>query len=212
MENKSLKTKAYDYIKEKIVNCEYEPGQFLEERQLVEELGSSRTPIREALTIIEKENFVKILPKKGVMVCQITLKNIVEIHQAREAIEPNAIISFGNNLSKETLFQFREIFEAQITSEYKDIMEIYKIDDDFHRFITSAYHNQYIERLMKEIYSHTRRIRIMAGKNQEYSKTIPLEHLQIIDYILEGNFNKSADILREHLVISQINAKKLFMN
>ena len=64
MQKESLKNKAYNLIKTKIVNCEYPPNSFLNETLLMDEIGSSRTPIREALSKLEQENLVRILPKK----------------------------------------------------------------------------------------------------------------------------------------------------
>ena len=64
MAKESLKSKAYNLIKTKIVNCEYAPGTFLNESMLMGEIGSSRTPIREALSKLEQENLVRILPKR----------------------------------------------------------------------------------------------------------------------------------------------------
>ena len=84
----SLKERAYRIIKDKIIRCEYMPGDFLNEKSLIEEIGASRTPIREALNKIEQENLVKIIPKRGVVVSEITMKDISEIFQVRECVSP----------------------------------------------------------------------------------------------------------------------------
>ena len=87
---------AYQKIKAAILNEMYEPNQILNERKLAEEFQISRTPVREALKILEGEGWVKIIPWKGAIVNQITQKEIDEIFQIRLIIEP-AIIELLQN-------------------------------------------------------------------------------------------------------------------
>ena len=84
----SLKEKAYLYIKDKILSCEYKTGYFIDEKILIEELSASRTPIREGLSRLEQEGFVQILPKKGVVVKDINLRDIAEIYQISNKLIP----------------------------------------------------------------------------------------------------------------------------
>ncbi|MEG2678136.1 MAG: GntR family transcriptional regulator, partial [Oscillospiraceae bacterium] len=73
MRESNLKEKAYAKIKENIISLAYAPGEFLNETQLSEEIGVSRTPVREALNHLEKENLVRVIPKRGVMVSEINI-------------------------------------------------------------------------------------------------------------------------------------------
>ena len=84
----NLKEKAYAIIKNKIICCEYRPGQFLNEQELRESVGASRTPIREALNKLEQEGLLEILPKRGVLVRDITLQEVNAIFEIRCMIEP----------------------------------------------------------------------------------------------------------------------------
>ena len=69
----SLKLQAYQYLKTRILNCEYRPNEFLNEQKLCAEMGNiSRTPMRDALGRLEQEGLITILPKKGLMVSGIT--------------------------------------------------------------------------------------------------------------------------------------------
>ena len=96
---KNLKLQAYSILKKKIISCEYQPGSMLNEAQLAEELGFSRTPIREAISILEMEGFLCIVPKKGILVTDILLSDIVQIFQARMEIEPIALKLAGDRKS-----------------------------------------------------------------------------------------------------------------
>ena len=66
---KSRKEIAYDYIKPKIVFCELKPGDILDEKKIIEELGFSRTPIREAISELAEEKLVTIMPRRGIEHC-----------------------------------------------------------------------------------------------------------------------------------------------
>lgn len=74
VEKGMLKDKAYAIIKDKIINCEYLPGEVLSESRLLEEIKSSRTPIREALNKLEQEKLVCIMPKRGILVNEVTVE------------------------------------------------------------------------------------------------------------------------------------------
>ena len=83
-EKQNLKLQAYRILKEKIVNCIYPPGSMLNEAQLATELGFSRTPTREAISILEMEGFLRIVPKKGILVSDILLSRPVwRLNQSR---------------------------------------------------------------------------------------------------------------------------------
>ena len=103
MNNQNLRDKAYEVIKEKISNCEYQPGQFLIESELMKEVGSSRTPVREALNKLEQERLLKIMPKRGIYVNDITLGLVNEIFEVRLLVEPYIIQCYGKNISKDLL-------------------------------------------------------------------------------------------------------------
>ncbi len=83
--------KAYFLIKEKIQQCKYLPGQFLSEKEIVDELGLSRTPVREALGRLEGEKKIKKIANKGIMVEEISLLKLKKIYEIRLVLESYAI-------------------------------------------------------------------------------------------------------------------------
>ena len=93
----SLKLQAYQYLKTKILNCEYRPNEFLNEQKLCAEMGSiSRTPMRDALGRLEQEGLITILPKKGLMVSGITEEDVHSMFEMRLLVEPYALRTYGN--------------------------------------------------------------------------------------------------------------------
>ena len=87
---KSLKDKAYEVIRERIITCVYQPGDVVDEKALCEELNMSRTPVREALNVLAEEEFLDIMPRRAIIVSQISMKDINNIYDLRELLEPDS--------------------------------------------------------------------------------------------------------------------------
>ncbi len=85
------KSKAYEMIKEAIIDYKILPSQVLEEKALTEWLDISRTPLREALSALERDGFVKIIPHKGAFVCDITFEEVNEILDVREVLSSASV-------------------------------------------------------------------------------------------------------------------------
>ncbi len=154
----NLKLQAYSILKEKIVSCEYSPGSMLNEARLATELGFSRTPIREAISILEMEGFLHIVPKKGILVTDILLSDIVQIFQARMEIEPVALKLAGPNIPREKLLTWKEMFLTDAPS----IEHGYKTDTAMHLGIIGYCNNAYIIDMMKKVFDKNTRIIICS--------------------------------------------------
>ncbi len=100
----SLKQQAYQTIRTKILNCEYAPNSYLNEEQLCKEINVSRTPIRDALSRLEQENLIKILPKKGVVVAPLNINEINMIYETRILLEPYILATYGNRIDDNQFF------------------------------------------------------------------------------------------------------------
>ena len=72
----SLKDQAYEAIKEKIITCQMLPGDIINERDLIAETGCGRTPVHEALSLLAREGLVRILPRRGMVVSEVSIKGI----------------------------------------------------------------------------------------------------------------------------------------
>ncbi len=199
MSKQTVKQQAYKYIKERILNCEFQPGTFIDEKQIALDLGVSRTPIRDAIMVLDEEHLVNIIPKKGVIVTKITSKDVMEVFQVREIIEPIAISNFAYNLSVEKLAYFKDVYSKGGFSE-----EVaHKLDDEFHKFIVSAYKNEYMDNVFLDIQDKNKRIRKMSGTLKSGINITYNEHLTIINLIE----NMETDLASKEL-LSHINASK----
>ena len=197
----NLKKKAYDTIKEKIFDCEFLPSTFLNETMLMSVVGTSRTPIREALNKLEQEKLVKILPKKGIVVSEITIRDITAVYQVRELVEPYIIRTWGMNIPVNTLQKYKERTQDSGTNDSME--DQFLLDDAFHRVIINACDNSYLFNLLCNVYDQNHRIRIISGRLQTRLEESAHEHLKIIEYLLDKKYEEAALTMGEHLAQSK---------
>ena len=200
----SLKLQAYQYLKTKILNCEYRPNEFLNEQKLCAEMGNiSRTPMRDALGRLEQEGLITILPKKGLMVSGITEDDVHSMFEMRLLVEPYALRTYGADIPHGELEHF-----VQMMHQPDGIEDFCKADDDFHELLMSTLPNKYLRSAYDRITGLNTRFRIMTGKvsmiNQEQTCE---EHLEILDAALAGDWDRAADSLQHHLELARDKAE-----
>ena len=194
---RSLKNKAYEIIRDNIISCRYAPGEFLTEARLIEETSTSRTPIREALSKLEQERLVRILPKKGVMVSDLSLKEINDIYQVRLLLEPQIILHWGDRIPREELETCRRKildYNSEMGLEERVIL-----GDSLHRMIIGACPNAYIQDWLDYIYYQNHRIRISTGQVGQHMELNNAGHLKILEVLILGEYEKAAAMMTEHL-------------
>lgn len=191
-----LKTKAYLALKERLINCVYAPGSVLNEVQLASELGLSRTPIREAIGRLEMDGYVRVLPKKGIYVTDISLNDVMQIFQTRIEIEPLTLRLSAPHLSRNELLMFRNRFEE----ETSDILNSFRLDTAMHLFFIEHCGNKYLIDMMRKLFDDNTRIIIASKQNQTKIHDAKCEHLQILDSLLaKDDIQHTAELMRTHI-------------
>ena len=193
--NKDLKNHTYCILKERLVNCIYPPGTLLNEAQLAADLGASRTPVREAISRLEMEGFVKIMPKKGIYVTDISLNDVLQIFQTRIEIEPIAVRLAAPHLPREELLAFCGKFKG----EAPDIQNGFRLDTAMHLFIIEHCGNRYIIDMMHRIFDENTRVIISSKQNQVQIHDARLEHLDILNSLLDKDTERAIGLMRSHV-------------
>jgi DNA-binding GntR family transcriptional regulator len=208
MPNRDLKNLAYDILREKLINCEYRPGSMLNEAQLSTELGFSRTPIRQALNRIEQEGFIRVLPKKGIYVTDVSLNDVRQIFQARLEIEPVALRMAGFVLPEGDLLNFRR----QFMGETPDVHADFRLDTTMHLFIIDHCGNRFIIDMMHKVFDESTRVIISSGQNEYKIHDACKEHLEVINLLLERDIGKASDAMYTHIESCKKAALDFFYN
>ena len=199
---KNLKQVVYEELKRRIVNCEILPGSMLTEEMLCESLNASRTPVRDAVSRLEQENLVSILPKKGIRVHRVSLNNVEELYVTRLFVEPHLFLSYGNRISDETYSRFLQQFRrTDCTRE-----ELYQLDNDFHMLFPQASNNRYILAYYDIMSAQTIRYRILSDQDKR-TEVSQKEHCDICIHCLCGNWEQAAQAMPLILYTSLINAQ-----
>ena len=185
----SLKLQAYQYLKTKILNCEYRPNEFLNEQKLCAEMGNiSRTPMRDAL---------------GRLVSGITEEDVHSMFEMRLLVEPYALRTYGSEIPQEELAAFTELMHNP-----DRIDDFCKADDDFHELLMSTLPNKYLRSAYDRITGLNTSFRIMTGKVSMINREQTCEeHLEILDAATKGDWNTAADALQKHLEIARDKAE-----
>lgn len=208
MTNRDLKNLAYDILREKLINCEYRPGTMLNEAQLSSELGFSRTPIRQALTRIEQEGFIRILPKKGIYVTDVSLNDVRQIFQVRLEIEPVALRMACPSLPCEELESYRNRF----LGKEPDVRADFRLDTAMHLFIIEHCGNRFIVDMMRKVFDENTRVIISSRQNEVKIHDACKEHLEVLDLLIERDIDKAEEAMRSHIENCKKAALDFFYN
>ncbi len=193
-----LQLTAYEYIKNKITMCEYAPNQILSESAIQEELGFSRTPVRDAISRLAQEGLLKVIPKCGIVVTDLTFSDIRMIFEVRALIEPYALRNYGVKLDTDEIVRFAKIFRDNLNRPLD--WKMYQLDDQFHSMLISTLPNVYLHDVYSRIQTQNTRLRVMSVQH-EIGRSIETceEHLQITDACLAQDWEAAAQAMTHHL-------------
>ena len=209
MKNESLKLQAYNILKEKIIYCHYPPGSQLSEEILQNELGMSRTPIRDALSRLEQEGLVTIRPKRGITVESLRIKELNMIYEVRMLLECYALTTYGEMLDENKILEFYHIF-SNIAKMSED--EYYRADDAFHAMLISVIPNRYIAHSYAQITNQNTRVRVLTGhRTASRLAETNAEHLSILIACMKRDWKQAAECMQTHLTHSKSAAFELLL-
>ena len=202
-----LTNQAYEYLYRKIVSCEYLPGQELNEKQLLDETSFGRTPLREALLMLQSKNLVDIFPRKGMRITPFTQKSIDDLYQTRKLIEPTVCLRYISMYSKSRLLEYQQKFEeARKGSDYDE----FEIDTAFHSYLISITGNEILINMYQSIMVQQMRLAVYAALKDDRNRVGNFEqHLAIIDALLRENTENVSDAIILHINRSLIKTLKM---
>lgn len=205
----TAKESAFTQLQQWIIDGTLQPGEKLNDIELAEALGVSRTPIRESLQLLEVQGFVKMYPGKATQVTEVDKESINDLLPplaAMQALSTElAIPNLDENVIKE-LEETNDRFAKAVQEE--DYFTALKIDEDFHQIIVDQASNRYIHSIVASLQTHVRRL-FFHNSIILTEKSID-EHKDIIRLLTEGNGEKAASIMRENWLraIDEFHSKK----
>lgn len=184
------------------------PGAFIVEKQLIEEIGVSRTPIREAFNKLEQENLVEIHPNRGIFVTNITVKDVIDIYTAREAVEPLTARLATPSINLKELDLFSQIYSAP--HHTYTLEEHIQLDRKFHRLIANSSENQYLARFLLNLYDQNSRIRTLSKlRVKERLEEARSEHFELVKCFMNRDEKQAEEVMRLHITNGKKTALKI---
>lgn len=196
-----LRDEVFNTLRERILKGVYKPGERLMEIHLADQLGVSRTPIREAIRMLELEGLVKMVPRKGAQVAKISKEDLQDVLEVRKALDTLSVklaceritedeIKLLNNAERE--------FEKALAS--KDVREIAEADVAFHDVIHSATKNGRLKSMISNLAERIYRYRFEYIKQQsDGGKTLMLEHREIMRCIESRDVESAVKATEIHI-------------
>lgn len=208
-----LREVVCETLREAIITGVLKPGERLMEIQLAEELGVSRTPVREAIRKLELEGFVVMIPRRGTYVADMSIKDINEVFEVRTALDVLAAGLAAERITEDELEQMERLL-VQIGEyiEQGDMDKIVEVDSQFHDILYRASRNDrlvgiinnlreqltrfrsismsYPGRLKNTLEEHSRMVEALAARNSELAQQLAVEHMENSEQTLLLDFNE----------------------
>ena len=215
--HRPLREIVYEELKRQILVGEIAPGTRMMEVELAEDMGVSRTPVREAIRKLEKEGLVTIEPRRGAYASDISIKDMVDVLEVRQMLEGMAASMAVQKVTEEEKLDFVEANSAYKNAVKKgNIEEIIRYDELFHQLIVSYSGNKTLNQLLSQVQELALRFRYIYYDDFSRYENMPVEHEEIEEAIISGDTQKAKVVAEEHVerlkkfVIDE--GKNLFQN
>lgn len=201
---------AYNKIRERILNAEYEPNAALSEYQIAASLDVSRTPVREALKQLEQEGLVRSIPQKGVFVTDLSVSDIDEIYQIREQLETFAARVAATEMPDEECARLvAELRDAKANTDDASLERAFEADIHLHEAIIAVTRNRRLAQILSTLADQVHRIRALSPRTPGRLQAALDEHLKIMEAIQRRDPDAAAEAMADHLHSARENATRL---
>ena len=194
--------RAYTALKDTIVslNVYGQPGEVrLDERQLASDLGISRTPVREAMAQLEREGFVRSVPRRGIYVVRKSRQEVIEMITAWAALEGMAARLITQNASTDEIAALRRMFATFENGEVRAHLDEYsEANIEFHQTIIRMSKNHVLIDLAANLFTHMRMIRRKTIGEQDRVERSIRDHINIIEALEARDTDRAEDLVRNH--------------
>ena len=201
-DRETFKDKAYAALRSVIMASDIYRSRTdirLDERQLAQDFGVSRTPVREAMAQLEREGFVRSIPRRGVYVVRKTRKEVIEMITAWAALEGMAARLITEHASNEDIAGLRRMFATFEGDQLHAKLDEYsEVNIAFHQSIIELSGNQVLIKLAENLFTHMRMIRgATIGEDDRADRSIR-DHMNIIQALEARDTERAEDLVRQH--------------
>ena len=190
---------AYQRILERIVSLDMAPGSVVNEARLRDELGIGRTPIREALQRLARENLVRSIPHRGTFVTDVNITDLARITEVRVVLEAHAARLAAEKLAgadRDTVEELLELLGRGYVTDQRDLMQL---DRQIHGAIYHAARNPFLEATLERYFNLSLRLWYLVLDRDVRLREAVDEHVELLRAILAGDGELAETIMRKHV-------------
>ncbi len=203
-----LRDVVFQTLREAILRGDLKPGERLMELQLASKLGVSRTPIREAIRMLEQEGLAVTIPRKGAEVAKMTLKDMVDLLEIRESLDELAVTLACAKITGEQLQKLQLLKdEFEKCTKTGDVKKIAEADVKFHDVIYEATENPKLVSILNNLREQIYRYRVEYIKDANNHPILIREHEAIFKSLEERNKEKATQAMHEHVANQAVAVK-----
>lgn len=195
----STRELVYRTVLRQIINWTFPPGSPISENELASNFGVSRTPVREAILLLERDRFVDVIPKVGTFVSKLNPETIRSAQFVREAIECASIASVQFPLNEPAMATLERNLQEQRGAT--GVAEFIRLDDAFHRSLMELSGRAESWRIASGAKAHLDQARHMTRTTKEDRPGLVDQHASIVAALRDGDALEAEKLLREHLRI-----------
>ena len=204
-----LRDVVFNTLREAILKGDLKPGERLMELQLASKLGVSRTPIREAIRMMEQEGLAVTTPRKGAEVAKMTLKDMEDVLEIRDALDELAVRIACQKITDEQLKQLEDVKELfEKNTQTNNVKNIAEADVSLHDVIYEATGNPKLVTLLNNLREQVYRYRVEYIKDPKNYPTLIAEHEAILDSLKNRDVKNAVEAMHVH-VANQAEAVKM---
>lgn len=214
-DNYSLSSRVFHTIREDILSGKYATDEELKEKSIGEELGVSRTPVREALRQLELEGLVTIIPNKGAYVVGISQKDIRDIYEIRSRLEGLCARWATEHITKEQLDELEEnIYLSDFHSSKGNSEQVVELDNRFHEIIYNASGSKELRHILVDFHHYVQRVRKITLAVQARAISSNEEHRKIVEALKVHDADLAEKLANAHMMntIKNMDNYGLFLN
>ncbi len=196
----SLRGRVFNKLREDILSGKYQDHEELKEVAIGEELGVSRTPVREAFRQLELEGLIQIVPNKGAYVTGITAKDVKDIYMIRSYLEGMCARLVTEKITTEQLDELEEnVYLASYHASKGHMEQMAELDNRFHHILYEACDSKMLQKLLQDFHEYVMRIRKKTLSTKERGIASNEEHKQIMEAIKAGNADEAERLANLHM-------------
>lgn len=205
----SLRGRVFHKLREDILSGKYAENEELKEVAIGEEMGVSRTPVREAFRQLELEGLIQIIPNKGAYVTGITEKDVKDIYMIRSLLEGLCARWATEHITPEQMEEMEEnIYLSKFHAQKGHLDQLAELDNRFHDILYEACNSKILEHQLKDFHQYVLRVRKKTLASKSRGPQSNEEHEQILLAIKAGDADKAEMLANRHMINAYDNMVK----